>query len=156
MVLETCPCEKNDKTVKERRVCLASFPFLLYTRDMNEKIFKMSFAQVYPALEAKVERKGGSRQSVDRVTSWMTGYSLEELESIKHSDVTYATFFEQAPSYAAARQAITGKICGVQIETISHPVMLEIRRLDKLVDLLAKGKSVEAVIAAYEEKYEKL
>ena len=118
---------------------------------MSQKLYNMKFSVVYPALVVKVERKGGGAESVHQVTSWLTGYEVSDILACLDRDLTYGDFFRQAPSYAPERMAITGKICGVCIEEIDDPLMQEIRRLDKLVDLLAKGKTTQQVL----EKYEK-
>ncbi|MGT2754688.1 DUF2200 domain-containing protein [Streptococcus ovis] len=117
---------------------------------MSHRIFNMSFQSVFQALISKAERKGRTKQEVMEVTSWLTGYSVEDIESLFVSELTYGDFFRQAPHYTAYRTNITGKICGVQIEAIEDPIMQEIRRLDKLVDWLAKGKTVEDIIGKYE------
>lgn len=88
---------------------------------------------------------------VHQVTSWLTGYEVSDVLACLDRDVTYGDFFRQAPYYVPERIAITGKICGVRIEEIDDPLMQEIRRLDKLVDWLAKGKTSQQVL----EKYEK-
>ena len=118
---------------------------------MNQKLYNMKFSAVYPALITKVERKGGRAESVHQVTSWLTGYEMSDILTCLDRDLTYGDFFRQAPSYAPERIAITGTICGVRIEEIEDPLMQEIRRLDKLVDWLAKGKTAQQVL----EKYEK-
>ena len=118
---------------------------------MSQKLYNMKFSAVYPALIAKVERKGGRAESVHQVTSWLTGYEVSDILVCLDRDLTYGDFFRQAPSSAPKRMAITGKICGVRIEEIDDPLMQEIRRLDKLVDWLAKGKTAQQVL----EKYEK-
>lgn len=118
---------------------------------MSQKLYNMKFSAVYPALIAKVERKGGKAESVQQVTSWLTGYEVSDILTCLNKDLTYGDFFRQAPSYAPERIAITGTICGVRIEAIEDPLMREIRRLDKLVDWLAKGKTAQQVL----EKYEK-
>ncbi|MBY5033482.1 DUF2200 domain-containing protein [Streptococcus gallolyticus] len=118
---------------------------------MTHRIYQMTFPSVYKALVAKVERKGGSEADVDAVTSWLTGYSLDQIAGLKQSETTYGEFIQQGPAYTPYRSNITGKICGVQIETLEDPIMQELRRLDKLVDWLAKGKTVEQVIGKYEQ-----
>ena len=118
---------------------------------MSQKLYNMKFSAVYPALIAKVERKGGRAESVPQLTSWLTGYEVSDILACLDRDLTYGDFFRQAPSYAPERIAITGKICGVRIEEIEDPLMQEIRRLDKLVDWIAKGKTAQQVL----EKYEK-
>ena len=109
----------------------------------NEKVFTMSFAKVYPLLIAKAERKGRTRNEVLAVTTWLTGYTNEQLEELLVSDITYGDFFRNAPAPNPARKKITGSVCGVKVETIEDPLMQEIRYLDKLVDELAKGKPME-------------
>lgn len=117
---------------------------------MTHRIYNMTFASVYRALVAKAERKGRTAQDVHEVTSWLTGYSTETIATLLKSDLTYGDFFRQAPAYNPNRMNITGKICGVQIETLEDPLMQEIRRLDKLVDWVAKGKTFEQIKDKYE------
>ena len=112
----------------------------------NEKVFAMSFAKVYPMLIAKAERKGRSRDEVQKVTAWLTGYSREQLEELMVLDITYGDFFRNAPALNPARKRIKGSVCGVKVETIEDPLMQEIRYLDKLVDELAKGKPMEKIM----------
>ena len=112
----------------------------------NEKVFTMSFAKVYPMLIAKAERKERSRDEVLAVTTWLTGYSREQLEQLLVSDITCGDFFRNAPALNPARKQIKGSVCGVKVETIQDPLMQEIRYLDKLVDELAKGKTMEKIM----------
>ena len=112
----------------------------------NEKVFAMSFAKVYPMLIAKGERKGRSRGEVLQVTAWLTGYGAEEIEQLLNTDITYGDFFRRAPAMHPNRALIEGSICGVKVELIEDPLMQDIRRLDKLVDELAKGKPMEKVL----------
>ena len=112
----------------------------------NEKVFAMSFAKVYPLLIAKAERKGRTREEVLAVTTWLTGYSKEQLEELLDLDISYGDFFRKAPSLNPARKSITGSVCGVKLEAIQDPLMQEIRYLDKLVDELAKGKPMEKIL----------
>lgn len=117
---------------------------------MAHKIFEMSFNTVYSALEAKVIRKGYDKGDVGRLVNRLMGYSIDEIDEWKCSSRTYGQFFQQAPAYHPNRKNITGKICGVAIEEVSDSMMQEIRRLDKLVDLLAKGKTVEEIHSKYQ------
>ncbi|MGT2833065.1 DUF2200 domain-containing protein [Streptococcus halotolerans] len=117
---------------------------------MRKSIYEMTFTSVYGALVAKVERKGQTKVDVAKVTSWLTGYSVEQLDDLLGSDLTYGEFFQNAPSYNPNRTNITGNICGVRIETIEEPLMQEIRRLDKLVDWIAKGKTPQEIFDKYE------
>lgn len=119
---------------------------------MGHKVFNMSFHSIYKALTAKVERKGASAKDVDALIAWLMGYSLAEIAELKQSELTYGAFLEQAPAYNSYRKNITGKICGQQIETITDDNMQKLRQLDKLVDWLAKGKSVGEI----KDKYEKV
>lgn len=112
----------------------------------NEKVYQMLFAKVYPMLVAKAERKGRTRQEVDNVTLWLTGYSEEDIARILETDTTYGDFFRNAPHMNENRKLITGKICGISVEAIEEPLMQDIRYLDKLVDELAKGKSMEKIL----------
>ena len=112
----------------------------------NEKVFAMVFAKVYSMLIAKAERKGRTRDEVLAVTTWLTGYTNEQLEELLDSDITYGDFFRNAPALNPARKQIKGSICGVKVENIEDPLMQEIRYLDKLVDELAKGKPREKIM----------
>lgn len=112
----------------------------------NDKVYQMIFAKVYPLLVNKVVRKGRTPEEVDVVTCWLTGYSEEELESILQTETTYGDFFRNAPHMNENRKLITGKICGISVESIEDPLMQDIRYLDKLVDELAKGKSMEKIL----------
>ncbi|MDD6678419.1 MAG: DUF2200 domain-containing protein [Firmicutes bacterium] len=112
----------------------------------NEKVFAMSFGKVYPLLIAKAERKGRTRQEVFRVTTWLTGYTGEEITSLMTSEITYGDFFRKAPCLNPDRRKIKGSVCGVKVETVRDPLMQEIRYLDKLVDELAKGKDLEKIL----------
>lgn len=112
----------------------------------NEKVFAMSFTKVYPMLIAKAERKGRTKDEVLQVTSWLTGYSPEKIDELMQSDIRYGDFFRNAPALNPCRRLIKGSVCGVKVELIEDPLMQEIRYLDKLVDELAKGKTVEKIL----------
>ena len=111
----------------------------------NEKIYGMLFSKLYPMLIAKAERKGRTRAEVDEITCWLTGYTTGQLSELMQSDVTYGDFFRNAPELNQNRKLIKGTICGIRVENIEEPLMQEIRYLDKLVDELAKGKSMEKI-----------
>jgi hypothetical protein len=113
---------------------------------MTHRIYKMSFASVYPHYVAKAERKGRTKAEVDEIIRWLTGYSQGELEAVLENGTDFETFFAQAPRLNPARGEIKGVICGVRIEEIEEPLMREIRYLDKLIDELAKGKAMEKVL----------
>lgn len=109
-------------------------------------VTQMTFAKLYPLLVAKAEKKGRTRQEVDQVTCWLTGYTPEDLARLEQSDTSYGDFFRHAPAMNPNRTRITGKVCGVRVEEIEDTLMREIRYLDKLVDELAKGKSMEQIL----------
>ena len=111
-------------------------------------VTQMPFAKLYPLLVSKAEKKGRTREEVDQVTTWLTGYAAEDLAHLEQSDTTYGDFFRNAPAMNPNRFLITGKVCGIQVETIEDPLMREIRYLDKLVDELAKGKAMERILRA--------
>ena len=112
----------------------------------KHRIFGTSFASVYPRLVAKAERKGRSREEVDEIVRWLTGYGREELKAQLDSKTDYETFFARAPRMNPDRAQIKGVVCGVRVEDIEEPTMREIRYLDKLVDELAKGRPMEKIL----------
>jgi hypothetical protein len=112
----------------------------------NERIYKMSVASVYPLYVTKVEKKGRTKSEVDEVIRWLTGYSQNELEVQLEKQTDFETFFAKAPKLNPSRFLIKGVICGVRVEDIEDPTMQAIRYLDKLVDELAKGKSMEKIL----------
>lgn len=110
------------------------------------KVFDMPFAKIYSLLIAKVERKGRTRDELDAVITWLTGYSADQIEQMAEEGVTYADFFLDAPDMNPNRTLIKGVVCGVRVEDVEDPLMRDIRYLDKLVDELAKGKSLDKVL----------
>ena len=112
----------------------------------KHRIYTMSFARVYPEYVAKAEKKGRTKAEVDEIIVWLTGYSQEALEAQLEKQTDFETFFAEAPRLNPSRALIKGVICGVRIEDIEEPTMREIRYLDKLIDELAKGKSMEKVL----------
>lgn len=111
----------------------------------NEKVYGMLFARVFPMLIAKAERKGRSKEEVYEITEWLTGYGEDDIDAALDSEMTYGNFFLQAPALNPNRKLIKGVICGIRVENIEEPLMQEIRYLDKLIDELAKGKSIEKI-----------
>ena len=109
-------------------------------------VTQMPFSKLYPLLVSKAEKKGRTREEVDQVTCWLTGYTPEALARLEQSDTTYGDFFRNAPSMNPNRTLITGKVCGVRVEDMEDPLLREIRYLDKLVDELAKGKNMEQIL----------
>lgn len=112
----------------------------------NEQVTEMRFARLYPLLEAKAVKKGRTREEVQQVVTWLTGYSAGELKELLETDTTYGAFFANAPRLHPERELIKGVVCGVRVEEIADPLMREIRRLDKLIDELAKGKPMEKIL----------
>lgn len=108
----------------------------------SQNVFEMKVSKVYPLLVQKAEKKGRTRDEVDEVTSWLTGYDMKTADL----DVTYAEFFANAPSLNPRAALITGSVCGIKVEEIDDPLMQKIRWLDKLVDELAKGKPMEKIL----------
>lgn len=112
----------------------------------KHRIYSMTFASVYPHYVAKAERKDRTQEEVDEIIRWLTGYTKAGLAKILKSDIDFETFFANAPKLNPARTQVKGVICGVRIEEIEDPLMREIRYLDKLIDELAKGKSMEKIL----------
>lgn len=112
----------------------------------NHRVYKMSFASVYPLYITKAERKGRTKEEVDEIIQWLTGYDQTSLESVIKEERDFDTFFRQAPNLNQNRSLIKGVICGVRIEEIEDDLMREIRYLDKLIDELAKGKSMDKIL----------
>ncbi len=112
----------------------------------RHRIFATSFASIYPLYVTKAERKGRSKDEVDEVISWLTGYDAEGLGKVMADDVDLETFFAGAPAMNPHASLITGMICGHRVEEIDDPLMQKIRYLDKLVDELARGKKMSAIL----------
>ncbi|WP_279380038.1 DUF2200 domain-containing protein [Sporosalibacterium faouarense] len=106
----------------------------------------MSFANVYPHYVRKAEKKGRTKEEVDEIISWLTGYNQKELEAQLEKQTDFETFFAKAPQMNPLRTLIKGKVCGVRVEDIEEPTMQEIRYLDKLIDELAKGKVMDKIL----------
>jgi hypothetical protein len=112
----------------------------------KHRIFTTEFAKVYPLYVQKAERKGRTREEVDRLICWLTGYSQAGLNAQIDKKVDFETFFAQAPAMNPNSALITGLVCGVRVEEVEDPLMKQIRQLDKLVDELAKGKAMEKIL----------
>lgn len=112
----------------------------------NERVYRMSFSSVYPLLVQKAERKGRTREEVDTVICWLTGYDVRGLQAQLEAQVDYETFFNDAPQMNPNTDKITGVVCGIRVEEIDDPLMQKVRWLDKLVDELAKGKAMEKIL----------
>ena len=111
----------------------------------DERIAKMIFGSVYPMYVAKVEKKGRTKQELNLVIEWLTGFNEEKIQQLINDKVTFETFFDQATIHPNAN-LITGLICGYRVEDIINPLTQKTRYLDKLVDELAKGKSMDKIL----------
>lgn len=112
----------------------------------NEKIYKMKMDKVYPLYVNKAERKGRTKQEVDEIICWLTGYSQDGLEAQLAKPVDVETFITEAPQLNPSRGLIKGMVCGVRVENVEEPLMRELRYMDKLIDELAKGKAMEKIL----------
>lgn len=112
----------------------------------RQALSQMKFATVYPLYVQKAERKGRTRAEVDRVICWLTGYDADGLQQQIDLGNDFETFFAQAPALHPNRALITGLVCGVRVEDVEDPLTQQIRYLDKLVDELARGKSMEKIL----------
>ncbi len=115
------------------------------TVEHNERIAKMTFAEVYPHYVIKIEKKGRTVEELHQVIEWLTGYSVEKIRELIDEKITFKTFFESANLNPNA-PLITGVICGYRIEEIENPITRQTRYLDKLVDELAKGRKMEKIL----------
>ncbi len=111
----------------------------------NQRIAKMTFSSVYPMYVAKVEKKGRTREELHRVIQWLTGFDEAKLKELINDDVTFETFFQKASIHPNVH-LITGVICGYRVEDIEDPFIQKVRYLDKLVDELARGKTMEKIL----------
>jgi len=112
----------------------------------NARIYKMSFAGVYPHYIAKAEKKGRTKEEVDEIVCWLTGYTKKGLQKQIDNKVDFETFFAQAPKLNPNVSKITGVICGYRVEEIEDKLVQKVRYLDKLIDELAKGKTMEKIL----------
>lgn len=110
------------------------------------RILTTSFASVYPLYVGKAERKSRTKEEVDEIITWLTGYDKVALEKQIESEVDFETFFVEAPQINPNSALIKGVICGVRVEEIEDPLIQQIRYLDKLIDELAKGKKIEKIL----------
>ncbi|MCM2249354.1 MAG: DUF2200 domain-containing protein [Geothrix sp.] len=110
------------------------------------EISKLLFTTVYPLYVQKAERKGRTREEVDTIICWLTGYSREQLARHTTANIDFQAFFGQAPAIHPNSSRITGVVCGVRVEAVEDPITQKIRWLDKLIDELAKGKSMDKIL----------
>ncbi len=111
-----------------------------------QKVYKLKFASVYPHYLKKTETKGRTKAELDTIICWLTGYTQKQLQQQIDKQTDFETFFAQAPQLNPNVSKITGVICGYRVEEIKDPLMQKIRYLDKLVDELAKGKTMEKIL----------
>lgn len=116
------------------------------TKMDNTRVYRMSFASVYPLYIQKAEKKGRTKEEVDAIVFWLTGYDKKTLQKQIDSKTDFETFFTQAPQINPNVSKIKGVICGYRVEEIQDQLMQKIRYLDKLIDELAKGKSMEKIL----------
>ena len=111
------------------------------------RVYAMKFAKVYPLYVQKAERKSRTKDEVDQIVCWLTGFSRAQLKQQLEQESDFETFFAQAPAIHPNRSLIKGTVCGVRVEEIEDPLMKNIRYLDKLIDELAKGKAMDKILA---------
>ncbi len=138
--------EVLDTLQKCRTLLLLNAHQLSFRMSTKHRIYTTSFASVYPLYVAKAEKKGRTKQEVDAIILWLTGYSQQELDALLEAQKDFETFFNEAPRMNPSRNLIKGVVCGIRVEDIEEPLMREIRNLDKLVDELAKGKAMEKIL----------
>jgi hypothetical protein len=112
----------------------------------KQQIFSMPFAKVYPYYIQKAEKKKKTKEEIDKIICWLTGYTQKGLEKQLNSEIDFKTFFKEAPKLNPNVKKITGLICGYRVEEIEDPLMRKIRYLDKLIDELSRGKKMESIL----------
>lgn len=112
----------------------------------RHRVYSMTMSKVYPLYVAKAEKKGRTQEEVDQIIKWLLGYSKKQLEKELQKETDVETFFKQAPKINPKRKLIKGVVCGVRVEEVKEKTMREIRYLDKLIDELAKGKTMEKIL----------
>jgi hypothetical protein len=113
---------------------------------MSQKFYGMKFSKVYPLYVQKAERKNRTKEEVDQIICWLTGYDQAGLQQQLDADNDFETFFAQAPAINPNCSLIKGVVCGVRVEEIEDPLIQKVRYLDKLIDELAKGKTMEKIL----------
>jgi Uncharacterized protein conserved in bacteria len=116
----------------------------------NDRVFAMSFASVYPHYVKKAETKGRTKEELDQIIRWLTGYTKAGLAKQIDKRTSFREFFEKAPKFNPNASLIKGVVCGIRVEEIEDPLMQKIRYLDKLIDELAKGKKMEKILRSPE------
>jgi hypothetical protein len=118
---------------------------MINSNSHDERIAKMKFSSVYPLYLTKVEKKGRTKEELDQVISWLTGFDKNKLQEVINANLTFEAFFQQSSLHPNAH-LITGVICGYRLEEIENPLTQQVRYLDKLVDELAKGRKMEKIL----------
>ncbi|NLM69274.1 MAG: DUF2200 domain-containing protein [Firmicutes bacterium] len=113
---------------------------------MSQKFYGMKFSKVYPLYVQKAERKNRTKEEIDQIICWLTGYDQAGLQQQLDADNDFETFFAQAPAINPNCSLIKGVVCGVRVEEIEDPLIQKVRYLDKLIDELAKGKTMEKIL----------
>lgn len=113
---------------------------------MSHRVFTIPFSKVYPLYVQKAERKGRTKDEVDQIICWLTGYSRAGLQQQIDRAIDLQTFFAEAPAIHPNSVLIKGVVCGIRVEEIADPLMQKIRYLDKLIDELAKGKALDRIM----------
>ena len=116
----------------------------------NERVFALIFASVYPHYVRKAETKGRTKEELDEIIRWLTGYDQKGLKKLIEDRIDFRTFFNKAPRFTPNASLIKGVVCGIRVEDIEDPLMQKIRYLDKLIDELAKGKKMEKILRSQE------
>jgi len=112
----------------------------------RQQVGKMIFGNIYPLYVQKAERKNRTKDEVDQIIRWLTGYTQNDLEHQIEKEIDFETFFDKAPALNPKRELIKGVVCGVRVEEIQDPLMKKVRYLDKLIDELAKGKAMDKIL----------
>ena len=112
----------------------------------KHRVFALAFSKVYPMYVQKAERKGRTKEEVDQIIRWLTGYTKAGLEKQLKQQSDFETFFTQSPAFHPNASLIKGVVCGIRVEEIGDPLMQRIRYLDKLIDELAKGKAMDKIL----------
>lgn len=112
----------------------------------KENLYKLPFANVYPYYIAKVEKKGRTKEELDTIICWLTGYGKPHLQQQIDNKTSFENFYAEAPQINPHVSKITGVVCGIRVEEIEDPLMQKIRYLDKLIDELAKGKDMSTIL----------
>ena len=112
----------------------------------NQRVFAMKFSKVYPLYVKKAERKNRTKEEVDQIIRWLTGYTQAGLQKQIKQENDFETFFAEAPAMHPNTSLIKGVVCGIRVEEIEDPLMQKVRYLDKLIDELAKGKAMEKIL----------